>query len=136
MKQAGNDACWAKKNPATYFPPLPPSKSLQDDDPPIVEFSDNLGAPVRFRGFDASWHHGLTILLTLDQITDVQHLLQDVYPTHSTELHALFRSLSFNNRCGHISRTTIHVFNKIFDPFVLFGWDIQSISERVSRSYW
>lgn len=98
--------------------PIPhPMNMTPESDPPIVEFNDNLGAPVQICGFDASLNNSIDISFTLDQITNVQHALYDFDRARSKELYDSFGSDGIDYRSDLIYATTVLTVTKPFHPF-------------------
>lgn len=105
------------KDPSSYPLSSSPLNLLLDDDPSIVEFNDNLCAPVSIRGLDFFLYTHMQISLTLDKITDVQQLLPQVDLSHSEERHESFLSQRFELSYGLFSVTAIH---PVIEPFNTF----------------
>lgn len=89
MGPSGNDVYRAEKSPSIYPYPstLPP-----DDDLSMVEFNENLSAPLDTCSFDAYLYTSMDIQLILKQSTDIPHSQHDVNQTNSKELHDSFCS--------------------------------------------
>lgn len=103
MGPSGSDAFRTGNTPSEHPHPSFPSNQLQGEDLPIVEFTDNLHAPVDLYCLDASLYNSINIDLTFDQITDVQNSLHDVDTAYVEHLYALSRSQAFNSSHGLIS---------------------------------
>lgn len=59
---------------------------MEHEGSPISWFADSLSVPVDIKSFDECLYTSIGIRLTLDQITDVQPPLSDVYPADCREL--------------------------------------------------
>lgn len=55
-----------------------PSNLRQEKHPTTFAFNDSLGTPVQVRGFHSLFYNSIDILLTLDQIANIQHPFHDV----------------------------------------------------------
>lgn len=91
MGHSGNYARLARKTPSAYRCPSSASNPLQDEDNPIFELNNFCG-PTDIFGSDASLYTSMETCLTLDQVTNVQHLLQDVYVDRVRNLDDSFSS--------------------------------------------